>query len=255
MKIGFCASLDRIKEVAAAGFDYIEPPMNALAALTDDAFEALLLDVKKVGLPVPAFNCMFPGNLALLNPDTSDGEILQYLQDMFSRVQRLGGRVAVFGSGKSRMRPESVPYDQAFRRLTQVTRIIGDAAGQHGVTAVIEPLNRTETNMINSVAEGACLKAAVNHPQVKLLADYYHIAMEGQPPEDLARVGGIAHCHIATLQGRKTPLEPEDGFKAMFAAMKQTDYQGLISVEGKCDDLLRDGPVAAEMLKKLYEEA
>ena len=37
--------------------------------------------------------------------------------------------------------------------------------------------------------------------------------------------------------------------------MKQTGYQGLISVEGKCDDLLKDGPVTVALLKKLWDEA
>ncbi len=90
---------------------------------------------------------------------------------------------------------------------------------------------------------------------MKLLADYYHIAVEGHAPEDLARVGGIAHCHIATLNGRRAPLEADAGFKTMFAAMKQTCYDGLISVEGGIDDLVKDGPQCVRLLKKLWEEA
>ena len=37
--------------------------------------------------------------------------------------------------------------------------------------------------------------------------------------------------------------------------MKRTGYSGLISVEGKTDDLSADGPKAVEMLKKMWEEA
>lgn len=109
--------------------------------------------------------------------------------------------------------------------------------------------------MINSVAEGACLEAAVNHPAVKLLADYYHIAVEHQPPEDLARLDGIAHAHIATEEGRRVPLLAEEGFVKMFTGMKQTGYAGLISVEGKADDLQKEGPVSVQLLKTLWEEA
>ena len=161
----------------------------------------------------------------------------------------------MFGSGKSRMRPENVPYDAAFRRLAEVTRLVGQIAGEYGITVAIEPLNRNETNMINSVAEGACLRAAADHPAVQLLGDYYHIAAEHQPPEDVARVGGIAHCHIATEIGRRAPLEAEEGMRTMFAAMKRTGYAGRVSVEGKIDDLLKEGPVCAALLKKLWEEA
>ena len=254
MKIGFCAKLDRINEVAAAGFDYIEPPVSAAVAWTEEEFEKNLAIVKSASIPVPSFNVLFPGEIALFAPDAEE-RITQYLHGAFARVQKLGGKVVVFGSGRSRRRPEEMPYGGAFRRLIEITRMMGDIAGQYGVTLVIEPLNRGETNMINSVAEGACLAAAVNHPRVKLLADYYHIAVEHQPPEDLARLGGIAHCHIATLDGRRAPQEAEEGFKTLFAAMKQTGYEGLVSVEGKADDLSKEGPVSVRLLKKLWEEA
>ncbi len=255
MKIGFCAKLDRIGEVAAAGFDYIEPPVAAAAAWTEEEFEKYLELVKNAPIPAPAFNVLFPGEIALLAPGAEEKTIADYLRGAFARVQKLGGKVVVFGSGRSRKRPEGMPYADAFRRLTEIARLIGEIAGQYGITIVIEPLNRGETNMINSVAEGADLAAAANHPQVKLLADYYHIAVEGHAPEDLARVGGIAHCHIAAPKGRRAPLKAEEGFKTMFAAMKQTNYTGLVSVEGGADDLSAEGPVSVRLLKNLWEEA
>ncbi len=255
MKIGFCAKLDRIDEVAAAGFDYIELPVSAAADWTEEEFAANLAKVRAASVPAPAFNLLFPGTLALLGEETADEAIAAYLRRAFPRVRALGGRVAVFGSGKSRRRPEGMPYDAAFRRLAEVTRLTGEIAGEYGITVVIEPLNRSETDMINSVAEGACLRAAVNHPAVGLLGDYYHIAAEHQPPEDVERVGGIAHAHMATEIGRRVPLEADAGYSVLFSAMKRTGYAGLISVEGRTDDLSKDGPVAVALLKKLWEEA
>lgn len=254
MKIGFCTKLDRIEEVAAAGFDYIEPPVSAAAAWMEEEFAKYLDMVKSAAIPAPAFNVLFPGEIALFAPDAEE-IITQYLHGAFARVQKLGGRVVVFGSGRSRKRPEDLPYGAAFRRLVEITRLIGNIAAQYGITIVIEPLNRGETNMINSVAEGACLRAAANHPNVQLLADYFHIAKEGHDPADLARLGGIAHCHIATLEGRQAPLQADEGFTKLFAAMKQTGYQGLVSVEGRCDDLPKDGPVTVALLKGLWNEA
>ncbi len=255
MKIGFCAKPDQISAVAAAGFDYIEPPVNYIAGLTEEAFSACLDAVEAAPIPAPSFNLLFPKTLLLLAPETTDTQIREYLRGALSRVQRLGGKIAVFGSGKSRNRPEGMDYGDAFRRLVQVTRLTGEVAGEYDVTIVIEPLNRNETNMINSLGEGACLMAAVNHPRVKLLADFYHVALENQPVSDIERVCGIAHAHIATLAGRRVPVEPESGYAEMFAAMKRTNYSGLVSVEGKTDDLSADGPKAVQMLKKVWEEA
>ena len=255
MKIGFCAKPNQAAQVAAAGFDYIEPPVNHIAAMTEEAFSACMGELQAAGIPAPSFNLLFPRDLALLAEETRDEQIAEYLHGALARVQRMGGKVVVFGSGKSRNRPDNMSYGRAFRRLIEVTRLTGEIADQYDVTIVIEPLNRGESNMINSVAEGACLAAAVDHPRVQVLADYYHIAMEHEPVSDIERVTGIAHAHIATLEGRRVPTQADDGFTQMFASMKRTGYQGLLSVEGKTDDLAQDGPVSIRLLKKMWEDA
>ena len=255
MRIGFCAKPDQAAKVAAAGFDFIEPPVNALAAMTREEFETAKRQLGEAGIPAPTFNLLFPKPMALLSDGVSDADIREYLTLALSRVRELGGKIAVFGSGKSRMRPEGMSYDAAFRCLVEITRLTGEIAAQHGVTVVIEPLNCNETNMINSLGEGACLVAAVNHPSVALLADYYHVTAENQKVEDIERLCGIAHAHIATAQGRRIPLAKDEGYTRMFAAMKKTGYDGLLSIEGKSDDLLADGPVSAALLKQLWEEA
>ena len=255
MKIGFCAKPEQIGPAAAAGFDYLEPPVNYIAAMTEEDFAAGLRAVRGAAIPTTCFNLLFPKTMPLLAAETTDGEIRAYLRGALARVREMGGEIAVFGSGKSRNRPAGMSYGDAFRRLTEVTRLTGEVAEACGVTIVIEPLNRGESNMINSLAEGACLVAAVNHPRVKLLADYYHVTSENQPISDIERLTGIAHAHIATTAGRRVPVAPDEGYTEMFAAMKRTGYDGLLSVEGKTDDLSADGPAAVRLLKKMWEEA
>lgn len=255
IQFGLCGGLDRLHEAKAAGFAYLELPVSGVAALSDEDFATKLNEVREAGMPTPAFNLLFPRTLQLLSPEVTDGDIAAYLEPAMARVEALGGRVAVFGSGRSRNMPEGMTFDAAFRRLVEVTRLTGEIAGKHGVTIVIEPLNRAESNMINSVAEGACLAAAVNHPSVKVLADYYHMAVEGEPISDIVRLGGITHAHIATKEGRRYPTVMEEGFRQFFQALKATGYDGLVSVEGKTDDMAVDGPASLALLEKLLKEA
>lgn len=256
MKFGLCSGLDKMAQAKQLGYDYLELAVNSIAAMTDEEFDAALAQAKEIGLPVPSFNCLFPGSIALLAPETTDQEIADYLHGAFKRVQALGGKVVVFGSGRSRNRPDGMDYGAAFRRLVEVARIIGDIAGQYGITAVVEPLNRSETNTINSMAEGAALVAAANHPHMKLLCDYYHVARDNEPLTDIVRLGGVAHTHIATLEGRRHPVEEgPDQFRLFFRCLRETNYQGLMSVEGKTDDLAADAPRTLKLLRKLDEEA
>ncbi len=255
MNIGYCGKPAAAAQAAQAGFDYLELPLNMIAGLSDEDFEAARQTLADAGLPTPAFNLLFPKDLALLSPLCADEAITEYLGRAFERMEALGGRTVVFGSGRSRQRPDGIPYPSAYRRLIRVTALTGQAAAAHGITVVIEPLNRGESNMINSVGEGAGLVAAVDLPNVRLLADYYHMAVEHEPPEDIARLSGISHAHIAAEAGRRFPLTEDDGYRRMFAAMKQTGYSGLLSIEGKTDSLLTDGPQAIRLLKRLWEEA
>lgn len=254
MKYGLCAGLDKIAEVAALGFDYLEPPVNGTAALSEEDFAAKLAMVKEASIPCPAFNLLFPKTMQVLVPETTDDMIAEYLHTAMKRVQLLGGRMAVFGSGKSRNCPEGMTYGEAFRRLVEVTRLTGEIAQQYGVVIVIEPLNRTETNMINSMAEGAALVAMVNHPNVQLLCDSFHVAKENEPFTDVVRLGGVSHVHVATKEGRRYPLEKDADLTALYEALKATNYDGMISIEGKTDDMAQDAPVSIALLKNLWEE-
>jgi sugar phosphate isomerase/epimerase len=65
--------------------------------------------------------------------------------------------------------------DKAWEQLADTCLILGREASKYDITIVIEPLNKSETNIINSVAEGYKLAQQVNHPNVKLLADFYII--------------------------------------------------------------------------------
>ena len=255
MKIGLCGKPELLADAKAAGFAYLEPPVNGVAALSDEEFEALLAQMEAVGLPTPSFNLLFPKTLELLKPECTDAEIAAYLEKALARVQRMGGRVAVFGSGKSRNLPQGMSFEEGFRRLVQVTRLTGEVAAKYGVTIVIEPLNRAESNMINSVAEGACLVAMVDHPNVRLLADYYHMAKDNEPLTDIGRVGSLTHTHIAAKEGRLYPTVEEAGFRDFMKELKAIDYQGLLSVEGKTQDIAKDGPASIALLQRLWEEA
>ena len=255
MKIGFCAGPERIAEVRDAGFDYIELPVRKLAEMDEAEFRHCRETVLNAGLPALRGNVLFPGTMMLLDGSLTQAMLCDYLKTAFSRAQAMGIQLVVFGSGGSRRRPDGMAYGTAFRKLTEVTRAIGEAADAYGVTVAVEPLNRKETNMMNALAEGACLVAAVQHPRIVLLADYYHVTADGEPVADIQRLGGVAHVHLATAGDRRIPLEPTEGYRQLFAALKATDYAGTVSIEGRCDDLPKEGPKCVDMLKTLWDEA
>ena len=53
---------------------------------------------------------------------------------------------------------------------------MGVIAQSYGIVVCVEPLNRAESNFINTLQEGAEIVRRVNHPHIRLLADLYHMA-------------------------------------------------------------------------------
>jgi sugar phosphate isomerase/epimerase len=251
MKYGLCASLENLELVERLGFDYIECAVSSIAAYGDEEFEKILTNLKKGSLRVERVNVLFPRNIDLIGAGTDPKTIDEYLEKAFARVKALGGTLAVFGSGKSRAIPEAYAFRKGYAELVAVTRRIGEIAAGYGITIAIEPLNREETNCINSLKEGAMLQADAASDAVGLLADLYHMLRENEPIDNIRAVKDLCHTHIALLEGRGYPLAKTREVEEFFAALKSTGYSGTMSIEGRTTDMEHDAARALEVLRSI----
>jgi sugar phosphate isomerase/epimerase len=251
MRFGLCTSPDNLERAGKLGFDYIEFSAASTAALSGDEFNALKARMDKSPIKAERFNVLFPGTIKLVGPAAAGGEIRAYLEQAFERVKALGGKAVVFGSGASRAFPPGVPFKETYRELIAAVKLIGEAAEKYGLTVAIEPLNRSETNCINSLIEGAMLEAAVNSPSVGLLADLYHILKEKEPMDDIPAVKELTHTHVALLEGRAFPVTADQDVQAFFAALKKAGYDGTMSIEGRTENLEKDAAAALGILRSL----
>lgn len=227
-----------------AGYSYMELNITTFTKMTDEEFDAFEGAVKASVLPAEAAACLFPGDIDLYGDQTA---AVQWLEKAVDRAARLGIRSMVFGSGTARKCPAGMTREAAFEKLTALLKKAGPIAAGKDVTLVIEPLNKGETDMINETGSGAELARAVDHPNVKLLVDYYHYGIENDKL-DPKNVSLIAHAHCAELSKRTCPTEVDDDFAAFFKLLKENGWDGRISFEGGAGSLSREEFV--ENLKK-----
>ena len=255
MKIGICTTPDMLPAAKRIGFDYAELSLSAAAALSEEDFTALFVAVRENGLPVEAMNMLFPGSIKLVGPEADLDAAQAYLAKAFPRAQALGAEVVVFGSGRARMIPDGVAAADAQKALAAAAQLAGAEAAKYNLTIVMEPLNRGETNSVNSLAEGKAIVDAVNRPNVRLLADYYHMAVEKEPMTEIAAAGSLTHTHIARGAGRTYPLaKSEDDYEGFFRALSDIHYAGRMSIEGGTQDFEADAPAALTFLRALATE-
>jgi len=262
LRIGYCTNLiatqidgtgsEWIDKGQESGFDYVELPLAQMMDLDNGAFLSLRERVGVSGLKCEACNNFFPASIRLTGNAVDYGKIEEYLDKALGRVAQLGAKMIVLGSPKSKNVPEGYPMDKAWSQLVELLRRIDLLVRTKGITIVIEPLCKLESNIINTAAEGLQLAKAVDRENIKLLIDYYHFVMEKEDPEIISDAGSyIKHIHFANSAGRIYPVEAEEGYIRFMNLLKRIGYEGRISVEAYTKDFCHDAKRSVKILRQL----
>ena len=253
MRFGACFDPDKVGLVEKLGYDFFEGSVAQFAAMTDAEFEEIVKLFDKSSIRCEVNRSLFPGDMKLIGPELTEDAIRAYLKKAFARVRRLGTEIVVFGSGAARKAPESVRAEDAWARLVAVSRIVAEEAAPYGIVCVVEPLNRMETNMINSQLDGLKLVQDVGHPNFRVLSEYFHLTVMGEGPAEVeACAGYMAHTHIANPNGRGVPLSTEESdYASFFRALRNIGYDGRMSVEAVVGDAEPELGAALQVLRTL----
>lgn len=108
----------------------------------------------------------------------------------------------------------------------------GKTAEKAGTYVLLEPLNRYETHLIRTLADGVDVCEKVGNPNVKIMADFFHMSIEEINTADSIRKAGshIAHVHLADST-RQLPGYGHTDFKAGFAALKEIGFTQYMALE------------------------
>ena len=264
MRIGYCTNLiaiqidgtgsEWIEKGKENGFDYVELPLAQMVDLNHKEFSSLKEKVGSSGLKCEACNNFFPARIRLTGNDVDYGKTEAYLDKALGRAAQLGVKVIVLGSPKSKNVPEGYPMDKGWSQLVELLRTIDPLVRTRGITVVIEPLNKMESNIINTAAEGLKLAKAIARENIKLLIDYYHLVLEKEDPEILLRAGSyIKHIHFANPTGRVYPAEKVDGYIRFMDLLKRIGYEGRISIEAYTKDFCHDAKRSVKILRQLSQ--
>jgi sugar phosphate isomerase/epimerase len=109
---------------------------------------------------------------------------------------------------------------------------LGEHAAAEGVTVLLEPLNRFEDHMVNTLDQAVALCQEVGLESVRVIGDFFHMNIEElHPVESLRRAAPyIAHMQL----GDSSRLEPGTGhvdFHSAIAALDEAGYDGWYAME------------------------
>ena len=256
MLFGICTGAANAPAVKAAGWDYVEDNVQNLlqGLLPDDQWKAPQPGV----LPILAANVLLPGTLKVVGPTVDAAQLQKYMTTVLTRAKICGIGKLVFGSGVARNIPDGFDHETASKQIVEFSKMIADLAADRGITIVLEPLNKGECNVVNSVAEGMRYVKAVDKPAFQCLVDSYHFWLEDEPLENLRRaMPWIKHVHLADKEGRVAPgLSGKADYRPFFRVLKNGGYDGNMSFEGTAmPDFETTAPKVLEFVKRQWSEA
>jgi sugar phosphate isomerase/epimerase len=231
---GLCASPDKAEKIKAIGYDFIEGGVASFLKpdASDADFAPELAKLRACALPIRSCNGFIPSKFKLTGPATTHDAALDYAVKACRRADEAGVSFIVFGSGGARRVPDGFDLPQGKAQFIDFCKKLGDRIGDRKVTVVLEPLNRSETNLLNTVTDGIGYVDAIQSPRIQLLADLYHVRRENESPDALRQAGArLRHCHIAELEKRMAPGTRGEDFSPFLKALKDIGYVGGVSCE------------------------
>ncbi len=138
-------------------------------------------------------------------------------------------------------RADAVPadeYKQQWKTVVGHLKILGKYARENGRQVCVEPLNRFETDFVNTCDQGLKLLKAVGSPALRLHLDTFHMNIEEKDQGAAIRKAGkqLGHFH-ACGSDRGTPGNDHINWKSIAAALKAIGYKGDVVIESFTTDV------------------
>lgn len=235
IEIGVCKGSADLDKAVQYGFDYLEPSVAEIAEMDETKFRDFKTRVLASPLRCACLNG-FVRKLRVVGDGVREGELRAFVESSLERCRQLGATIVVWGSSGSRNVPEGFSRERAWDQIKTFLRMTGEIARTKGIVIAIEPLRKQESNILNTGAEALRLAREVDHPNVRMIIDYYHLRVENEDPEIIWTARNeIVHFHFANPNGRVWPksLDEDPEYRRFFGYVKKIDFHGGISIEAK----------------------
>jgi sugar phosphate isomerase/epimerase len=169
------------------------------------------------------------------SPTSDDPEVHRWLTERMFRIVDLASpweALVVIGGVRGTLTGSDVEKADQYHRAVDAVRRYGEYARQQGVSLVVEPINRYETNYINTIQEALQFIGDVDLDNLGILADTFHMNIEeANLAESLQSAGERIHHAQFTDSNRLAAGRGHIDFRALAAVLTDSGYRGYLSTE------------------------
>jgi D-psicose/D-tagatose/L-ribulose 3-epimerase len=224
-------------KIAGMGFDVVE------IAVEDPA----LIDIKKVkaGLNEYGLQVSICGAFGPSRDLTSESKQVQqtgiaYIESCLDICAELGieflGGPMYSAVGKARMlKPDQrkAEWDLAVKNL----HLVSEMAAARNLKIALEPLNRFESDLVNTADDVVRMVNDINHPAACVMLDSFHMSIEERDPESAIVTAGDKLIHLQVAENyRGTPGTGQTPWHAYRKGLERIGYEGIVTIESFTTD-------------------
>lgn len=166
---------------------------------------------------------------------------LGYLMTMLDQMEVLGAKILAGPAYSAVGRAEAVPpkeYRRQWKTVVKHLKTLSRQAEKKGMRIAIEPLNRFETDFLNTVDQALALIEDVGSPAIGVHHDTFHLNIEEKDQARAIRRAGkrLFHVHACGCD-RGTPGKDHIDWPGIAAALKAVKYDGDVTIESFTQDV------------------
>lgn len=138
--------------------------------------------------------------------------------------------------GKARMVPPEQRKTEWQRAVTNLRKVAKKAA-EKDTELAIEPLNRFESDLVNTTEDALRLVNDIDHPAAKIMVDGFHMSIEEHNLEEAIKTAGDKLIHVQVSENyRGTPGTGQTDWNSFLRGLKAVDYNGAVNIESFTSD-------------------
>jgi D-psicose/D-tagatose/L-ribulose 3-epimerase len=192
-------------------------------------------DLDAIGLVCGSICSCTGGDRDLRGTPRQQKIAMAYFRALLDQAVVLGAKSIIGPLYSAVGRADAVPrndYKKQWKTVVGHLKTLSKEAENAGVQICIEPLNRFETDFINTCDQVLKLVQDVGSPALRVMLDTFHMNIEEKNPAQAVRKAGkhLGHLHACGCD-RGTPGSDHIDWPGIAKALKAIRYDGDIVIE------------------------